>query len=419
MQANSKLNEAIAPISTRASLSGVSSGRPFQARRMPKKFYAILFMVLFVSYATVFVSAQEATPLIPTPEVAIAAEMPSTPLAGGAHFRVAQFAPDTSDIDVYFNDNLAVKNLKFPSVSQWITVPAGTYTLVLAPSGQPASAAVIAPMNVAMSGDTWQTVAVIGSTGSTLSAALVAEVYPDLLPGTGGFTFLDALEGGPAMNLMRDNVVYFAHLTFPGSDPSAASASVREDSGTFDVRATAANDPNQILAEQTRLDITENAYTLVALIGTLDHPRLFSVVTDLSVVAIAQGKLPAPGTLMDALRADQNLTGFADGVDKAGLTDLLTGSDPYTIFAPANYALSELTSMNADALATLLRGHIVKGRWANNALVAAKTVTTLAGTQLTITTTNSGVFVNGVLMTNRNIPASNGVIFMLNHILAP
>ena len=52
-------------------------------------------------------------------------------------------------------------------------------------------------------------------------------------------------------------------------------------------------------------------------------------------------------------------------------------------------------------------------------VIAAKTFTTLAGTPLTITTTNSGVFVNGILMTNRNIPATNGVIFMLDRALTP
>jgi len=242
-------------------------------------------------------------------------------------------------------------------------------------------------------------------------------MYPDLLPGTGGFTFVHALEGGHPVNLVRNNVVYFAHLTFPGSDRSAASSSLRMDSGTFDINAAAASAPYNILAEQTNLEIAENAYTLVALIGTLDHPQLFTVVTDRSVVAIARGKLPAPGTLMDALRADKNLTSFAAAIDQAGLTDLLTGSDPYTIFAPANYVFDNLKPISVDALATLLRGHIVAGKWANNAVIAAKTFTSLAGTQLTITTTNSGVFVNGVLMIDRNIPATNGVIHMLNHVL--
>ena len=52
-----------------------------------------------------------------------------------------------SDVDVYFNDILAVKNLKFPSVSQWITVQPGTDTRRHCADGQPASAAVIAPIN--------------------------------------------------------------------------------------------------------------------------------------------------------------------------------------------------------------------------------------------------------------------------------
>ena len=418
MQPDLDHSEEFPPIPTRVSSSQVLLAHSLQ-HHLPQKFYTLVLVVLLTFYATVFVSAQESTPQVQPSETAIPAEMQSMPLDRGAHFRVAHFAPDTTTVDVYFDGSLAVKNTTFPSASQWITVQPGTYTIVITPSGQPASAAVIAPLPITMSGDTWQTVALIGSTGSgTLTAALVAEAYPNLLPGTGGFTFLHALEGGPAINLVRDNVVYFAYLTFPGSDPSAASASVREDSGTFDIRATAANDPNIILAEQTDLEIPENAYTLIALIGPLDHPSLFTMVTDRSVVAIARGKLPASGTLMDALRADQNLTGFADAIDQAGIIDLLTGSDQYTLFVPANYALGDVESMSADTLATFLRSHIIEGKWTNNAVVAAKTFTTLAGTQLTITTTNSGVFVNGVLMTDRNIPASNGVIYMLNHRLA-
>jgi len=420
MQPETDLYEDSAPVSTRASLRQVSSAHPLAQRRLPKKFYALTLAVLLLVSTTALVSAQESTPPVQTLEAAVAAEMPSTPLDQGAHFRIAHFAPDTTGVDIYFNDTLAVKNMTFPGVSQWITVQPGTDTVVITPSGQPTSAAILAPIPLAMNGDSWQTVALIGSASSgTLKAALVVEAYTDLLPGTGGFTFLHALERAPAVNLMRDNVVYFAHLTFPGSDPSAASSSLREDSGTFDIRATAANDPNHVFAEQPHLDIPENAYTLVALIGPLDHPQLFTMITDRSVVAIARGKLPAPGTLMDALRADPNLTSFAAAIDQAGLTDLLTGSDPYTIFAPANYVLDHLKSMSTDALATLLRSHVVAGKWANNALIATKTFTTLAGTPLTITTTNSGVFVNGILMTNRNIPATNGVIFMLDRALTP
>src|SRR4051794_25717020 len=121
MQPDLDLREDSAPASTRAGLPQVSSVHPLSHRYLPKKFYALVFAVLLVAYTTALVSAQERTPPVQMTESAIAAEMPSTPLDQGAHFRIAYFAPDGTSVDVYFNDTLAVKNMTFPSVSQWIT----------------------------------------------------------------------------------------------------------------------------------------------------------------------------------------------------------------------------------------------------------------------------------------------------------
>ena len=108
------------------------------------------------------------------------------------------------------------------------------------------------------------------------------------------------------MDLIRDNVVYFAGIDFPGSG-SATSSSVREDSGTFNISVSPANDPTHILAQNQSLELPENAYTLIALVGTMDQAQLVRIVTDRSAVEIARGTLPEPGKLIDALRADDNL----------------------------------------------------------------------------------------------------------------
>src|SRR5450432_421550 len=116
MQPDLGLYKVNAPVSTRASLSRLSSAHPLQKQRMPKRFFTIVLVVLLTLCATALVSAQDSAPPVPTPEVAVAAELQSTPLDQGAHFRVAHFAPDASIVDVYFNGNLAIKNMKFPSV---------------------------------------------------------------------------------------------------------------------------------------------------------------------------------------------------------------------------------------------------------------------------------------------------------------
>ncbi len=127
--------------------------------------------------------------------------------------------------------------------------------------------------------------------------------------------------------------------------------------------------------------------------------------------------LPEPGKLIDALRADDNLTAFADALEKAGLVDLLSGSEEYTIIAPANFVLDNMDSMSADQLATTLKGYIVQGKLPSQALQDAGTLTTLAGTTLTIAAHDNAIFVNDAQVIDLNIPATNGVIHLINGLL--
>jgi len=137
-------------------------------------------------------------------------------------------------------------------------------------------------------------------------------------------------------------------------------------------------------------------------------------VTDESAVEIAQGKLPKPGTLLEALRANDNLTAFADAIQSAGLTDLLAGSTEYTIFAPANFIMDNFGSMTTEEQANTLRSYIVEGKYTSKQVLDAGTLTALDGTKLTVTTDNNAIFVNGVQVIDVNISATNGVIHMLN-----
>jgi len=266
-----------------------------------------------------------------TPEMAVTAEMTTTPGDNNAFLRIADFAPDSGSVDAYLNDTRAVGRLTFPSVSEWIPVAPGKYSINVKASGDATSPA-FTPVTVNAAANTWQTIAIVPA-GAGLQAAVISEDYSELLPSTGGFTFFNALEGSAPINLVRGNVVYFAQLGFPAEN-TKSSASLPGDSGKFDISAVDPNDPSKVFASTNGLNLRENAYTLVALIGPASAPRLFTFVTDESAVEIARGLLPKPGKLMDALRANQNLTTFADALQTAGLADMLNGSAEYTNFRP-------------------------------------------------------------------------------------
>src|SRR5207244_2974611 len=116
--------------------------------------------------------------------------------------------PDAQGVDVYFNGTIAYKNLLYRSLSNWLAVDPGTYSIAVVPNGESVSSTAFAPVDVRAESGSWKTVAIVGSSNSkTLQAAVITEDYRDLLPSTGGFTFFNALEGSAPVNLVRSGAV--------------------------------------------------------------------------------------------------------------------------------------------------------------------------------------------------------------------
>jgi len=363
-----------------------------------------------------------------TPQATMEIEMSSEATAEmltdeRAHVRFAHFAPDAPAVLVRLNGDVPeeVAALEYPSLSDWLTFDAGTLSIEVVPTGDANAAAVIGPSDLSLSAGTWQTIAVIGTMGdSSLNAIVVQEVYDDPMPGTGGLTFLNALAGGPRVDLNRGDVVYFAGLDFPNTQGGTFFSTLMADSGLYDFRVSANDDPANTLAEAAQQELAENAYTFMALIGTPDAPELFVDVTDRSEVAIQLGLLPEPGNLLDALGPDDNLTGLETVLASSTLMDTLTAEDAeYTIFAPANFALDEvdMSGMTAEQVDQVLQSHIVEGKLTSRDLLNGEPITSLAGTPLAVTVEGNNIYVNGVQVIAVNIPASNGVIHMLNAVL--
>ena len=58
-----------------------------------------------------------------------------TPADGNALVRVAHFSPDAGRVDIYFNGNRTLAGVKYTTISSYLSVPAGTYTVGVAPAG--------------------------------------------------------------------------------------------------------------------------------------------------------------------------------------------------------------------------------------------------------------------------------------------
>ncbi|HWW41582.1 fasciclin domain-containing protein [Pedobacter sp.] len=134
----------------------------------------------------------------------------------------------------------------------------------------------------------------------------------------------------------------------------------------------------------------------------------------------------------DFVKNNYDLSLFSAAIEKAGLTQKLNGTGPFTILAPSNDAFhimginrpSDFDKMNPDTLKFLVERHILDRRLlvrdipANGIDVRYHT---LAGTEL-FTSVFSGskpsmIFFNGSYVTRQDVTIANGNLFVLQRVM--
>src|SRR5512135_3092001 len=143
---------------------------------------------------------------------------------------------------------------------------------------------------------------------------------------------------------------------------------------------------------------------------------------------------PATMNVVETAIAAGQFKTLATALQTAGLVETLQGKGPFTVFAPTDAAFAKLPKGTLDGLlqdkAKLTRGltcHVVPGdiraadlksRADRNGYVKLETV---EGSQLTIQLTTKGVSVGKEManVTSADVPASNGVIHVIDAVLLP
>ncbi len=112
-------------------------------------------------------------------------------------------------------------------------------------------------------------------------------------------------------------------------------------------------------------------------------------------------------------------------IEAAGLTDTLRGPGPFTVFAPTDEAFAKIPKADLAALlankaklAEVLKYHVVSGKVMASDVVKLKEAQTVAGKSVRIDTSN-GVKVNDAKVIKTDIPASNGVIHVIDTVIMP
>ena len=136
-----------------------------------------------------------------------------------------------------------------------------------------------------------------------------------------------------------------------------------------------------------------------------------------------------PNLVETAVEADGFETLVA-AVEAAGLVETLAEGGPYTVLAPTDEAfeaaLAELDMTAEELLADtellteVLTYHVVETAPPSEVVVTLDSVTTLQGSDVTISATEDGVVLNdSVNVVTTDIPAGNGVIHVIDGVLLP
>jgi uncharacterized surface protein with fasciclin (FAS1) repeats len=133
------------------------------------------------------------------------------------------------------------------------------------------------------------------------------------------------------------------------------------------------------------------------------------------------------GTIVDVAAANPEFSTLVAAVTEAGLAETLSGEGPFTVFAPTNAAFEALPEglvdalllpENKEVLTQILTYHVVAGEVMSTDIQPGD-VATVEGEDITITTEDGGVQVNGAMVSTADVEASNGVIHVIDEVLVP
>jgi uncharacterized surface protein with fasciclin (FAS1) repeats len=132
------------------------------------------------------------------------------------------------------------------------------------------------------------------------------------------------------------------------------------------------------------------------------------------------------GTIVDVASADGSFGTLVAAVTAADLVETLSGTGPFTVFAPTDEAFAALPAGVLDALllpenkallAQILTYHVVSGM-VMAADVTDGDVATVEGQKIKLSTAD-GVTVNGATVVVADVMASNGVIHAIDAVILP
>jgi hypothetical protein len=241
-----------------------------------------------------------------------AASLLALPVAAGAQgspamVRVAHFSPDAPAVDIYVDSNKVLSGVKYPTVSKYLEVPAGSHELAVRPAGAAASSDPVIKATAQVKAGAAYTVAAVGAL-----ADIQGKIFPDDLsaPATGKakVRVIHAAPEVPAVDVaVKGGPTLFEGVKFPSATDYAEVGPA-----TYPIQVKAAG-KDDVLLEASLPVKAGTIYSVAAIGGAGKAVRLLPIVD-----ATGMGQMPSGGVATGA-------GGTAPGTSGPGISLVLTG----------------------------------------------------------------------------------------------
>lgn len=137
--------------------------------------------------------------------------------------------------------------------------------------------------------------------------------------------------------------------------------------------------------------------------------------------------VPSKNIVENAVASSDHTTLVA-AVKAAGLAETLSGTGPFTVFAPTNEAFAKLPAGAVDNLlkpemkedlGSVLTYHVVAGALKAADLKDGQKLKTVQGKELTVSVKDGKVMIDGATVTIADVVSSNGVTHVIDAVLMP
>jgi uncharacterized surface protein with fasciclin (FAS1) repeats len=156
--------------------------------------------------------------------------------------------------------------------------------------------------------------------------------------------------------------------------------------------------------------------------------RLIAVAMVIAALAVPASVASAAGgkNIVETAAGNPQFSTLVSLVEKAGLAGTLSGSKPYTVFAPTNAAFAKVPKKTLNMLLgdkamlrKVLLYHVLPGTVPASKVLKTKSATTAEGAKVQFSVRGKSAFVNESKIVKSDIECSNGIIHVINAVLIP